>query len=181
MHHLILKQLVSCGESRPGSPNLLLGPGSLDLSVKKKGHSHKTLDFAPLIVCPESVQNLSRTYLMTIQFSVLAFAKRTKSSAKKRCEKEGPLLEAFTGFHRPSSHFSWINRPRYSMHMMNMYRNRGSPCLIPLVGENDSKLPPLKRMEVVTVVMQLMIISMRLLGKLNMLNMFFIKLHSSLS
>ena len=36
MHHLTLKQLVSYGESRPGSPNLLLGPGSLGLSVTKK-------------------------------------------------------------------------------------------------------------------------------------------------
>ena len=40
MHHLILKQPVSCGESRPGPPNHLLGPGSLGLSVTKKAPSH---------------------------------------------------------------------------------------------------------------------------------------------
>ena len=40
--HLILKQLVSCGELRPGPPNLPfhLGPGSLGLSVTKKALSH---------------------------------------------------------------------------------------------------------------------------------------------
>ena len=36
MYHLILKQPVSCGESRPGPPNHLLGPRSLGLSVTKK-------------------------------------------------------------------------------------------------------------------------------------------------
>ena len=41
MHHLTFKQLVSCGESRPGSPNHLLGPRSLGLSVTKKRHSHR--------------------------------------------------------------------------------------------------------------------------------------------
>ena len=39
--HLILKQLVSCGESRPGSPKLFyLGLGSLGLSVTKKALPH---------------------------------------------------------------------------------------------------------------------------------------------
>ena len=40
--YLILKQLVSCGESRPGSPNppFHLSPGSLGLSVTKKALSH---------------------------------------------------------------------------------------------------------------------------------------------
>ena len=37
MHHLILKQPISCGESRPSPPNHLLGSGSLGLSVTKKG------------------------------------------------------------------------------------------------------------------------------------------------
>ena len=42
--HLILKQLVSCGESRPGSPNppFHLGLGSLGLSVMKKALSQST-------------------------------------------------------------------------------------------------------------------------------------------
>ena len=41
--YLILKQLVSCGESRPGPPNpsFYLGPGSLGLSILKKEHSHR--------------------------------------------------------------------------------------------------------------------------------------------
>ena len=40
--YLILKQLVSCGESRPGPPNppFHLGPGSLGLSVTKRALSH---------------------------------------------------------------------------------------------------------------------------------------------
>ena len=40
MHHLILKQPVSCGESRASPPNHLLGLGSLGLSVTKKAFSH---------------------------------------------------------------------------------------------------------------------------------------------
>ena len=48
MSHLILKQLVSCGESRPGSPNppFHLGPGSLGLSVTKKALSHSAIQMS---------------------------------------------------------------------------------------------------------------------------------------
>ena len=41
VYHLILKQFVSCGESRPDSPNLLFRPGILGPEChKKKALSH---------------------------------------------------------------------------------------------------------------------------------------------
>jgi len=43
MHHLILKQLVSCGESRLGSPNLLFRPGILGPECHRKRHSHRCM------------------------------------------------------------------------------------------------------------------------------------------
>ena len=41
-----------------------------------------TLDFASLIVCPDMLQNSSKTSLMAEQLVLSAFANKTKSSAK---------------------------------------------------------------------------------------------------
>ena len=65
--------------------------------------------------------------------------------------------------------------------MMKMNEDRGSPCLIPLVREKGYKFPPMKMMDVVTMVIQLIIISIRFPGRLNLLNILLIKLHSGLS
>jgi hypothetical protein len=62
-----------------------------------------------------------------------ASAKSNRSSAKKRWEKERPLLEALIGFQFLFWQASKILRLRYSIHRMNKYGDKGSPCLIPLV------------------------------------------------
>ena len=87
---------------------------------------------------------------MVLQFSRVALANRTKSSAKKRWEKAGPLFEVFTFIQRCSLHFSSINYPRNSMHRIKRYGESGSPCLIPLEGQKGSIVSPLKSSEVVT-------------------------------
>jgi hypothetical protein len=86
---------------------------------------------------------------MVLQLFTEASAKSNRSSAKKRWEKEGPLLEALIGFQFLFWQASKILRLRYSIHKINKYGDKGSPCLIPLDGLNSSIRPPLKRIEIV--------------------------------
>ena len=80
----------------------------------------------------EEVQNSLRTFLMERQFFLVAFAKRIRSSAKNRCEKEGPSLEVFTPDQFPRMTFNWMSQAKYSMQRMKMYDEKGSPWQMPL-------------------------------------------------
>lgn len=77
---------------------------------------------------------------------------------KKRWENVGPLVEAFTGFQYLLVHLSSIILPRTSMQRMKRYGDNGSPYQMPLDGRKGSRTPPLKRIEVETVVTELIII-----------------------
>ena len=78
----------------------------------------KTWDFASLTFCPDLLQNSWRTKLMAAQFSGVALAKRTKSSANKRYEKAEPLRDALTRVYNLVAHFSSIKWPKNSMERM---------------------------------------------------------------
>lgn len=54
---------------------------------------NKSLDFFVLITCPEESQKA--LIVCCSQFDVFTLLIDTKSSAKKRCEILGPLLEIF--------------------------------------------------------------------------------------
>ena len=85
------------------------------------------------------------------------------SSTKRMWEKPKFSLEAFKGVQDPSTHFCLIRWPKYSIHKMKMYGDKGSPCLMPLVGSKGSKAPPFTKMAVLGDVMQLIII-LRIFG-----------------
>ena len=57
----------------------------------------KTLDLLSLMDCPNLAQKLSRTSRIVEQLTRSTLAKRTKSSAKNKCEKATPLLELLIG------------------------------------------------------------------------------------
>ena len=50
-----------------------------------------TLDLVMLTDCPDMLQNSSRTSLIIAHSLPSAFPNRTKSSAKNKCENDGPL------------------------------------------------------------------------------------------
>lgn len=140
-----------------------------------------TLNLDSLTIWPYLSQKVSRTSRMAVQFSWLAFAKNTRSFAKKIWEKNRPLLEAFTGYHNFSLHFSSLSWPKNSMHKMNMFGDNGSPYLIPLDGLIGSSIPLLNKIEVETVETQLIMISTRPTRNLKLRSLSLIKPHSSLS
>ena len=65
----------------------------------------KTQDFSSLIVCPDLVQKFVRASFTAAQLPESALANKMRSSAKNRWEKEGPLLEALTGYQSLLWHF----------------------------------------------------------------------------
>ena len=77
---------------------------------------------------------------MVRQFFFVAFAKRSKSSVKKRCEKIGPSLDAFMPVQFPRDFSVSMRAARYSMQSMNKYGDRGLPWRMPLEGEKDSQV-----------------------------------------
>ena len=82
------------------NPRIMLKASLLSWSIFGE---KKALDLAPLIVWPETLQNMSSTFLMTSQFLGVALAKRTKLSAKKKRERRSTSR----GFH-------WFPQPRFT-------------------------------------------------------------------
>lgn len=52
------------------------------------------------------------------------------------------------------------------MHKIKKYEDKGSPCRMPLDGQNSSKAPSIMRMEIENVEMQLITKETRWLGNL---------------
>jgi hypothetical protein len=71
-----------------------------------------------------------------------------------------------------------IRQARYSMQRIKMYRDRGSPCLIPLDGEKFSRHSPFTKMEREEDEMQDIISSIQEEGKLKNWRVWRIKDHS---
>lgn len=87
----------------------------------------KILDLLWFTFWPEEVQKSIRTLLMVWQFFFVALAKRIGSSAKKRCENEGPSLDVFMPIQLPWLTYVLMSSAKYSMQRMKMYGERGRP------------------------------------------------------
>ena len=106
-----------------------------------------TLDLDKLTFWPDWMQKSSRILVIVRQQLLEASVHKRRSSAKNRCEKEGPLLETLMAFQLLLSHASRILRLKYSIQIMNRKGERGSPCLMPLEGLKLSNWPPFTRIE----------------------------------
>ena len=69
---------------------------------------------------------------MVGQFVFVAFAKRSKSSAKNRCEKIEPFLDVLMPVQFLQDFSVSMRAARYSMQRMNKYSDRGhlGVCLL---------------------------------------------------
>jgi hypothetical protein len=99
----------------------------------------KALDLWMLTRKPEEFANLVRIPSITLACDTDAFENNKTSSAKNKWERRGPFLDKLTGFQTLLSTACKIACDRLSMHMTNRYGDRGSPCLRPLVGENEGR------------------------------------------
>lgn len=61
-------------------------------------------DFWSLIFCPDAWQQALRQSMMSYAWFLLASAKRSKSSTKKRCDREGPYGDSLMALPTPISH-----------------------------------------------------------------------------
>lgn len=104
---------------------------------------------------------------MVRQFFFVAFAKRSKSSAKNKCEKIDPSLDVLMPVQFSQEFSVSMREARYSMQRINKYGEKGSPWRMPLDGENDSVLSPLTSTERLEEVMHDMIRSTQSFGNLN--------------
>lgn len=103
------------------------------------------------------------------------------SSANNKCDMGGPVLLSLIGFQALLSADLSIVLDNLSIHRITIYGDIGSPCLMPLVGENKGVLVPFARMVISVVVMQNIIRLISFKGNLKYSKVSLIKLHSSLS
>lgn len=71
---------------------------------------------------------------MLLAVDVVSRPDRIKLYPKSRCDIGGPFLENFIGFYRSLLVAWFMSLVRDSIEIMKMYGERGSACLIPLVG-----------------------------------------------
>lgn len=138
------------------------------------------LDLAQLIFCPDSIQKVRNTSCITSPISLVTFANRMKSSAKNKWEILIFPRDALRGHHKSWEHFSSIRHHKYSIHMINRYGDKWSPCLMPLEGLKDSRAHPFTNTDKDEVEIQLMINYMMLYGNRKAWSTLCIKLHSNL-
>ena len=94
----------------------------------------KFFDLARLTFWPDSLQKVSKTLLIARWFFLVAFTKRSKSSAKNKWVKEGLSCEVFTPVQCPLTDSAWIRQAKYSIQRIKMYSDKASPCRIPREG-----------------------------------------------
>lgn len=105
----------------------------------------RILDLVRLILCPRASLKDYRIVEIVLQYLMFDFANKVRSSAKNWWDIIGPNLLILMGSHFfPYTALS-ISLDSLSMHMMNMYGEMGSPCLIPLEGLKVIDLPPFTR------------------------------------
>ena len=72
--------------------------------------------------------------------------------------------DALREHHEPLEHYSSIKKPKYSMHKINRYGDKGFPYLMPLEGLKGSRAQPFTKIDKDEVDIQLMISLMMLSG-----------------
>lgn len=73
------------------------GQGNLTLEIMLSVGQKITFDFPKLIFWPDAWRNSSRIPTMVLQLSKVALPSNKISSAKRRCERLGPLLDILIG------------------------------------------------------------------------------------